>query len=122
MTITKEQEVIHLLIDASQILDECCLEKESAETLSIAVKIAAKKKVEKNEEDDKCKLCVLPAAHRQVKDKQDHYPIANARQAKSALERVMKHKEVPEWFKGTLKQLQELVQKRVKKEYPEIKQ
>ena len=55
-----------------------------------------------------------------VKDKKDHFPINNIDQARNALSRVAQYDKVPSWFDGSLKQLQEMVRKAVKKAYPSI--
>lgn len=82
----------------------------------------AKKKDEKKL-DPKAKVrnrgnvCV-PAE--QAKDKKDHFPINDADQARNALARVHQYDKVPEWYKGSLKSLQELVARKVKAKYPSI--
>lgn len=63
---------------------------------------------------------VFPANHPKVKDKKEHFPLGSAAQARSALSYANKFKEVPPWFKGTLKELVSAVAKAVKKEFPSI--
>jgi hypothetical protein len=85
-------------------------------------KTAAKKK-EKKKLDPKAKLrnrgtvCV-PASS--AKDKKDHFPINDADQARNALARVHQYNKVPSWFKGSLKGLQALVNRKVHSKYPSI--
>jgi hypothetical protein len=85
------------------------------------VKTAAKK--EKKKLDPKAKVrnrgtvCV-PAE--QAKDKKDHFPINDADQARNALARVNQYNKVPEWYKGSLKGLQDLVSRKVHSKYPAI--
>jgi hypothetical protein len=54
------------------------------------------------------------------KDKQDHFPINDAAQARNALSRVHQYNSVPPWYSGTLKSLQEAVSRAVKKHYKDI--
>jgi hypothetical protein len=63
---------------------------------------------------------VFPADHPKVKDKKEHFPLGSAAQARNALARANQFKEVPPWFKGTLKELVSAVAKAVKKEFPSI--
>lgn len=64
--------------------------------------------------------CVFPAEHSSVTDDADHYPINDADQARNALARVAQHDASPKWYKGSLKSLQNAVQRAVKKAYPSI--
>lgn len=63
---------------------------------------------------------VFPANHAKVKDKKEHFPLGSVSQARNALSQANKFKEVPSWFKGTLKELVSAVAKAVKKEFPSI--
>jgi len=62
----------------------------------------------------------LPADSKFVKDSKDHFPMNSISQSRNALARVHQYDTVPEWFDGTLKELQEIVVKKVHSEYPEI--
>lgn len=63
---------------------------------------------------------IFPANHPKVNDNKGHYPLGNVAQARNALARASQHKEVPEWWKGSLKELVSSVARKVKKEYPSI--
>lgn len=65
--------------------------------------------------------CALPAEHPKVNDNEDHYPINNVDRARNALARVAQQSSSPDWFDGTLEQLQSIVRGAVKKAYPSIK-
>lgn len=56
----------------------------------------------------------------QAKDKKDHFPINNEDQARNALARVHQYSSVPDWYKGSLKGLQDLVSRKVHSKYPSI--
>lgn len=56
----------------------------------------------------------------QAKDKKDHFPINDEDQARNALARVHQYSKVPEWYKGSLKGLQDLVSRKVHSKYPKI--
>ena len=91
----------------------------------LADKIENKLAKEKSKPNPKAEVrnrgkVVFPAESSKVKDKKDHYPINDADQARNALARCHQHKSVPPWYKGTLKELQETVSKKVHKEYPSI--
>lgn len=87
-----------------------------------ALVVEAKKK-ENKKLDPKAKVrnrgtvCV-PAE--QAKDKKDHFPINDEGQARNALARVHQYSSAPEWYKGSLKGLQDLVSRKVKAKYPKI--
>lgn len=82
---------------------------------SLMTVLAAKK-----DKDKKGKPAVFPADHPKVKDKKEHFPLGTMAQARNALARANQFKEVPPWFKGTLKELVNAVVKAVKKHYPSI--
>jgi hypothetical protein len=89
-------------------------------------KLAKFAAIKKKKPDPKAKVrsrgkCCLPAEHPLVKDKKDHYPINDMDQARNALARASGHSSVPDWFKGSLKQLVSIVAKKVHAEYPKIK-
>lgn len=86
---------------------------------------ALTKGVKQMADDPKAKVrnrgtCCLPAEHEKVTDNQDHFPINDEDQARNALARVAQLEKSPSWFDGTLKELQATVQKRIKREYPDI--
>ena len=62
----------------------------------------------------------LPASHPKVTDKKDHYPLADANQARNALARASQYDASPPWFDGTLVELKNIVRAAVKKAFPEI--
>src|SRR5579859_2028364 len=62
---------------------------------------------------------VVPA--KKTKDKsKDHYPINNIDQARNALARVHQYDKAPSWWKGSLKELQDLVSRKVHAKFPSI--
>jgi hypothetical protein len=63
---------------------------------------------------------VFPAESDQVVDGADHYHINTKSQSINALSRSHQYDTVPEWYNGTLKELQEAVVKKVHAKYPEI--
>lgn len=63
---------------------------------------------------------VFPAESPKVKDKKDHFPINNAAQARNALARAGQYDKVPPWYKGTLSELKNAVQRAVHKHYKSI--
>lgn len=63
---------------------------------------------------------VFPAESPKVKDKKDHFPINDADQARNALARVAQYDKAPPWYNGSLKSLQDTVQKTVHKHYKSI--
>lgn len=80
---------------------------------------------ESKKEDPKAKVRnkpnpVFDAKSSKVKDNKDHFPLGNANQARNALARANGYKRVPNWYKGTLKELKAAVVNAVKKEYPSI--
>lgn len=87
------------------------------------VSLEATAKKEKKKLDPKAKVrnrgtvCV-PAES--AKDKKDHFPINDEDQARNALARVHQYSKVPEWYKGSLKGLQDLVSRKVHSKYPSI--
>lgn len=86
----------------------------------------AKKAKESKKLDPKAKVrsrgeCCFPAESPKVKDKQDHFPINNEAQARNALARASQYSSVPEWYKGSLKDLVATVAKKVHAKYPNIK-
>ena len=96
---------------------------EQCEYFESLAKVAAAK--EKKKLDSKAKVrsrgkCCLPAEHPLVKDNKDHYPIGDKAHALNAISRVNQHESVPPWFKGSLKQLINIVYRKVKAEYPGI--
>jgi len=82
---------------------------------------AAKKKLNPKAKVRNKGKVVFPAESSRVKDKKDHFPINDADQARNALARANQYSKVPDWFKGTLKELVEAVARKVHKEYPGIK-
>lgn len=70
--------------------------------------------------DKKGADAVFPADHAKVTDKKEHFPLGTEAQAKKALDQSAKLKEVPSWFKGTLKELVSAVTKAVKKAFPDL--
>jgi len=64
--------------------------------------------------------CVFPAEHSKVKDNKDHFKINNAGQARNALARAGQYNKVPPWFKGSLEQLKNSIQRAVKQHFPSI--
>lgn len=77
-------------------------------------------KKDKSGKDKGKAKAVFPADHPKVKDKKEHFPLGSVSQARNALARANQFKEVPPWFKGTLKELVSAVAKAVKKEFPSI--
>ena len=63
---------------------------------------------------------VFPAESPKIKDKKDHFPINDADQARNALARVGQYDKVPPWYKGTLTELKNAVQRAVHKHYKGI--
>lgn len=63
---------------------------------------------------------VFPAESPKVTDNKDHFPINDADQARNALARVGQYDKAPPWYKGSLKSLQEAVQRAVHKHYKGI--
>jgi len=91
-----------------------------AADFELLIEAAKKKKL-----DPKAKLrnrgkVVFPANSSKVKDKKDHFPINSQNQARNALQRASQYKAVPDWFKGSLKELVETVARKVKQHYPSI--
>lgn len=80
----------------------------------------SKKKVDPKAKVRNRGLVVFPAESKNVKDKKDHFPINDAKQARNAWARAHQYDAVPPWYKGTLKSLQEAVRRKVRKEYPSI--
>jgi len=64
--------------------------------------------------------CIFPAESPKVKDDKDHFPINDIDQARNALARVAQYDKAPDWYRGSLSQLQKKVRQTVKKEYPSI--
>jgi hypothetical protein len=83
--------------------------------------VTAKKKEKKVDPKAKVRnrgtVCV-PAES--AKDKKDHFPINDEGQARNALARVHQYSSAPEWYKGSLKGLQDLVSRKVHSKYPGI--
>lgn len=87
-------------------------------TANSLIKTAQQKKLDpKAEVRNRGTVCV-PAE--QAKDKKDHFPINDEAQARNALARVHQYNSVPEWYKGSLKGLQDLVSRKVHAKYPGI--
>ena len=63
---------------------------------------------------------IFPYESPKVKDNKDHFPINNIRQARNALARVAQYDSVPDWYDGTLEEVQKKVRQTVKKAYPTI--
>lgn len=55
-----------------------------------------------------------------VIDGKPHYPIKNSNQACSAISRVMRLNQVPDWFTGNLEDLRDLVRSSVLQRYPNL--
>lgn len=64
--------------------------------------------------------CIFPKEHPKVTDGNDHFPINDAAHARNALARAAQYDKKPDWFKGFLKELQDIVKKTVHKEFPSI--
>lgn len=56
---------------------------------------------------------IFPAGSKYVKDGDDHFPCANAKCARQAWSRVNQYDKAPSWFNGSLKQMMDMVAKRV---------
>jgi hypothetical protein len=63
---------------------------------------------------------VFPAESAKVTDNKDHFPINDADQARNALARAGQYDQAPPWYKGSLKSLQETVERTVRKHYKSI--
>ena len=55
-----------------------------------------------------------------VNDRRDHFPITNEGEAHSAIKRIMSLRIVPDWFMGSLSDLQKLVHASVTEKYPKL--
>lgn len=64
--------------------------------------------------------CIFPKEHPKVTDGNDHFPINDVAHARNALARAAQYDKKPNWFKGSLKELQDIVKKTVHKEFPSI--
>lgn len=97
------------------------LRSASLETISRLLKSAKeKKKLNPKAKVRNRPSPIFPADHAKVKDEKDHFPINTAARARNALARSHQFSEAPEWWKGSLKDLQNAVARAVKKEYPSI--
>jgi len=88
------------------------------------LKLASKSKSKKLDPKAEVKSrgeCCFPAESSKVKDKKDHFPINNVAQARNALARASQYSLVPEWYKGSLKDLVSTVARKVHAKYPSIK-
>lgn len=107
----------------SRTADELIKMSVNYEQLAVDSLVATAKKKEKKKLDPKAKVrnrgtvCV-PAES--AKDKKDHFPINDEDQARNALARVHQYSSAPEWYKGSLKGLQDLVSRKVHSKYPSI--
>jgi hypothetical protein len=77
------------------------------------------------EKDSKAKVRNRPSAifestHSKVKDDKDHFPIDTIGRARNALARMNQFSSAPDWWSGTLKELQNAVVRAVKGKYPSI--
>lgn len=64
--------------------------------------------------------CVFKHDHRRVKDNKDHFPINSVKQARNALARVNQYDKSPEWYDGSLQDLNDAVVRVVHKKYKSI--
>ena len=95
-----------------------------ADEVDNLVKEAAKKKPKKKL-DPKAHVrnrgpCVFPAEHPKVTDHKDHFKVGTEGEARNALARSHQYDAKPPWYKGTLKELQEAVRRKVHSKYPGI--
>jgi hypothetical protein len=63
---------------------------------------------------------VFPAESPKVKDHKDHFELNTANQARNALARCKQYSKAPPWYKGTLKELQDTVARKVRQHYKSI--
>jgi hypothetical protein len=80
-------------------------------------------KISENKIDPRAKvrnrgIVCVPAER--AKDNKDHFPINNIDQARNAIARVNQYSKVPDWYKGSLQSLVNLVIRRVHSKYPSI--
>ena len=96
---------------------------EKSKSASLALILVAKKKEHKLDPKAKTRnrgTVVFPAESSSVKDHKDHFPINDEDQARNAWSRVHQYSSAPDWYKGSLKSLQDAVKRKVHSKYPGI--
>ncbi len=64
---------------------------------------------------------IFPSDHPKVKDGKNHFPIPDLAHARNALARVAQYDAPPDWWDGTLEELQQEVRTAVYKKFPSLK-
>lgn len=85
--------------------------------------VLAEKKKKKPDPDAKLRNrgnCVFPANSKYNTSSKDRFPINDEKQARNAWARADQFDSAPDWFDGSLTNLQKLVKRKIKAEYPKI--
>ena len=65
--------------------------------------------------------CVFPKSHPKITDGKDHFPIPDVSHGANALARCQQFSSSPDWFSGSLKELQNIIKQKVYEKFPGLK-